>query len=227
MPVSTTAAETSTTACVTVGAVRRRRHARRDGRLGRRRGRRLRFHAVDAPLVHVRDVVAVLVGGGRSPVLQRELCRGDVPGVRNHAVLPRGARSQRRVVVLRGEGGRVRLLRGYRGEVLPRRQVVVPVEAVLERRAGGPGEVVVLRRRVDRRQAAVDEAVVAERKVADVAVDAVVRDAAAARRRRRGRRRGRGYRDRGGARRRRPGRGHARRDLRRHGRRRQGRGVAR
>merc|ERR1719506_3397368 len=68
---------------------RRRGRARRDGRLGRRRGRRLRLHAVDAPLVHVRDVVAVLVGGGRSPVLHRGQGRGDVPGVRNHAVLPR------------------------------------------------------------------------------------------------------------------------------------------
>merc|ERR1719316_880429 len=125
----------------TLPAWSRRRRARRDGRLGRRRGRRLRLHAVDAPLVHVRDVVAVLVGGGRSPVLHRGQGRGDVPGVRNHAVLPRflAARSQRRVVVLRGEGGRALLLRGYRGEVLPRLQVVVPVEAVLERRAGGPG----------------------------------------------------------------------------------------
>merc|ERR1719271_1828678 len=48
----------------TLPAGRRRRRARRDRRLGRRRGRRLRFHAVDAPLVHVRDVVVVLVGGG-------------------------------------------------------------------------------------------------------------------------------------------------------------------
>merc|ERR1712097_85297 len=97
----------------TLPAWSRRRRARRDGRLGRRRGRRLRLHAVDAPLVHVRDVVVVLVGAVRSPVLQRVQGRGDVPIVRNHAVLPRGARSQRRVVVLRGEGGRGRLLRGY------------------------------------------------------------------------------------------------------------------